>query len=159
MARLRFSFILLSLTVISGICHATEVRCIDSELAEIRGLSPGTKPGEETLKNYLSVESISGEDDGGGYRGKKYIYNDYEVTVVRGKIDSISITSPNIPWVGRIRLGADRSDTERWLAPYRVYNDDKSSQYLVCSNYEDVYAILYYEQERLVRIEVLIDRP
>jgi hypothetical protein len=155
----RCSFILLGLMIISGTCHAADVSCIDSNIAEIRGLIPDTKPSEEMLKNHLSVESVSGENDGGGYQGKRYIFNDYEVTVVRGKIDSISITSPNILWLGRIRLGTGRSEIERWLAPYRVYGDDTSSQYLVCSSYGDVYAILYYEQGRLKRVEFLIDRP
>lgn len=156
---LRISSILLFLITSSSNIYAGEVICLDRDLAKVQGLSPGENANEYILNNHLSEESVSGEDDGGFYKGKKYIFKDYEVTDVRGQIDSIRITSPHIIWAGRIKLGMERAKLENILSPYRVYKGDESSQYLVCSDMGDVYAILYFDRKHLTSIEISIERP
>jgi hypothetical protein len=53
----------------------------------------------------------------------------------------------------------DRGQVENALGYARIYNDDETSQYLVCSDIGDVYAVLNYNFNQLESIEVLVERP
>ena len=142
-----------------GLAYADEIQCINQDIASIQGLEPGLKAIGNLPANFQSVESVSGEDDGGRYSGKKYKYEHFEVITVRGEIDSIRISSPHILWIEKIRIGMDRRQVENTLGYARVYIDDDTSQYLVCSDAGDVYAVLNYKLKQLESIEVLAERP
>jgi hypothetical protein len=142
-----------------GLACAGEIQCINQDIASVQGLKPGLKASGNLPANYKSVETISGEDDGGQYSGKKYKYEHFEVITVRGHIDSIRISSPLILWIEKIRIGMDRGQVENALGYARIYNDDETSQYLVCSDTGDVYAVLNYNINQLESIEVLVERP
>jgi hypothetical protein len=78
---------------------------------------------------------------------------------VRDIIDSIIITSPEQLWAKMIKIGADRSLLEKYIKVTPVVNDKTSSQFLVCSNLGDVYAIFNYNNNKIQTIEIAIDRP
>jgi hypothetical protein len=150
---------LVVLTGVAGLVNAAEVECIDEDLASIYGLKPGQQAKGYLPSNYHSVESLSGEDDGGFYVANKYIYEQFEVNTVRGHVDSIVIASPDLVWAEGIKLGMNRSDVEHALGLARVYTDESLSQYLVCSEAGDVYTLLRFRRNRLESVEVAIDRP
>ena len=156
---LKSVLLFVSLIELNGMIHADNVRCLKEDLASIHGLMPGMKASVGLPLNYLSVDAISGEDDGGYYTGQKYKYDKFEIITVRGYIDSIRITSPLISWAGTITIGMDRDKIDNSLEYARIYMDDTSSQYLVCSKAGDVYAILGFSANNLKSIEILIDRP
>ena len=143
----------------NGAVYADDGSCINQDLASVQGLRPGATKEQDLPKNYLSMEAVSGEDDGGAYIGNKYKYEHYEIITVRTFIDSILITSPLLIWNEKIQIGMDRDKIENMLAYARVYKGKTSSQYLVCSNLGDVYAILDYNRGHLKSIEIAIDRP
>ena len=151
-------FILLLLC--AGAIAEDESRCIRRYLVEIDGLLPGMNEVVlEFQKGYLGKESIGGEDDGGSYTGYKYIFSNYQVITVRGIIDSIHITSPDLLWIHGIHLGTDRDSIDRALKFAEVYRGNNDSQYLVCSDIGDIYAVLQYGKNELASIEVVIERP
>jgi len=48
---------------------------------------------------------------------------------------------------------------EKYIKVTPVVNDKTSSQFLVCSNLGDVYAIFNYNNNKIQTIEIAIDRP
>ncbi len=108
---------------------------------------------------YTSKETTTGEDDGGVYEAQIYHYAKYDITIVRGVIDSIRITSPELLWAQKIKIGTDRKVVEKHIIPTPVVNEADSSQYVVCSSVGDVYAILQYHNNEIKSIEMVIDRP
>jgi hypothetical protein len=137
-----------------------ENACIEPSVAAISGLLPGMS--EASLNNanrYISVETATGEDDGGYYEALIYHYSKYDITVVRGMIDSIRISSPELLWAQKIKIGTDRNIVEKHIQPAPVVNDKAYSQYLVCSGKGDVYATLGYHNNKIKSIEMVIDRP
>jgi len=151
---------LLLLLICAGANAEDEARCIGSDLVEIDGMLPGMNEASlEAQKAFLQKESIGGEDDGGGYTGQHFTFSNYQVITVRGIIDSIHITSPSIIWAHGIHLGTDRDSIDRVLGFAEVFRGDYDSQYLVCSDIGDTYAVLRYEKNELTGIEVVIERP
>ena len=156
---MKFNLLILSLTMHAGMSYANEVQCIRQDLASIQGLIPGLRASNNLLDNYEAVEAVSGEDDGGEYTGQKYKYEHFEVIIVRDFIDSIRISSPLILWAESIKTGMNRDEIEKNLGYAQVYRGNSSSQYLICSNVGDVYAVLDYSMGYLKSIEIVIDRP
>ena len=105
------------------------------------------------------MEITGGEDDGGNYEAQIYHYTNYDITIVRDVIDSIVITSPELLWMQKIKIGADRNFVEKHLILEPVVNDKDSSQIVICSNEGDVYALLRYQNNKIKSIELVIDRP
>jgi len=141
--------------------HAgVENACIKSSVAAIDGLLPGmNKDALGKAGNYISMETSEGEDDGGIYEAQTFRYPEYDISIVRGMIDSISITSPEFLWAQKIKIGTGRSTVENHVTAAPVVDDATSSQYLVCSGEGDVYAIINYRNDKVETIEILIDRP
>lgn len=134
--------------------------CIKSSEAAISGLLPGmNKASLGKVDKYIVMETTTGEDDGGYYEAQIYHYSKYDITIVRDIIDSIIITSPEQLWAKKIKIGADRSLLEKYIKVTPVVNDKTSSQFLVCSNLGDVYAIFNYNNNKIQTIEIAIDRP
>ena len=144
----------------SSINASEEQACIESSIVAISGLLPGMNknslPGSD---KYTSKETTTGEDDGGVYEAQIYHYAKYDITIVRGVIDSIRITSPELLWAQKIKIGTDRKMVEKHIIPTPVVNEADSSQYVVCSSVGDVYAILQYHNNEIKSIEMVIDRP
>lgn len=144
----------------SSINASEEQTCIEPSLVAISGLLPGMSknslPGSD---KYTSKETTTGEDDGGVYEAQIYHYAKYDITIVRGVIDSIRITSPELLWAQKIKIGTDRKVVEKHIIPTPVVNEADSSQYVVCSSVGDVYAILQYHNNEIKSIEMVIDRP
>lgn len=137
-----------------------ENACIEPSVAAISGLLPGMNKASLIKANkYIAVETATGEDDGGYYEAEIYHYSKYNITIVRGIIDSIRITSSDLLWAQKIRIGTDRNIVEKHINPAPVVNDKTSSQYVVCSGAGDVYAILRYDNNKIKTIEMVIDRP
>ena len=126
----------------------------------IDGLIPGMN-GKEILSlgEALSVETMTGEDDGGYYQAQIHHFEKYDITIVRGLIDSILVTSPDLIWAKRITIGTDRQAVEKALVPSPVVNEADSSQYPVCSETGDVYVIFHYYKNEVESIELVVDRP
>lgn len=151
---------LLLLLICVGAYAEEQARCIGSQLVEVDGMLPGQSGALlESQRAFLEKESVGGEDDGGGYIGQKFTFRKYQVVTVRGFIDSIRITSPSLLWAHGIRLSADRASIDRALGFAEVFRGDNDSQYLVCSDIGDTYAVLKYEKNKLTDIEVVIERP
>jgi len=151
-------FILVMFT--SSINAIEEQACIDPLLVAISGLLPGMdKKLLLSVDKYNTKETTTGEDDGGVYEAHIYHYAKYDITVVRGVIDSILITSPDLLWAQKIKIGTDRKTVEKHLILNPVVNEAESSQYVVCSSVGDVYAILQYYKNEIKNIELVIDRP
>ena len=137
-----------------------EQACIAPSLVAISGLLPGMdKNSLLSIDKYTAKETTTGEDDGGVYEAQIYYYAKYDITVVRGVIDSILITSPDLLWAQKIKIGTDRNTAEKHLIRTPVVNEADSSQYVVCSSVGDVYAILQYHKNEIKSIELIIDRP
>lgn len=137
-----------------------ENACIESSLAAVSGLLPGmSRASLNKLNKSLSMETATGEDDGGYYEAQIYHYSKYDITIVRGIIDSILITSPDLLWAQKIKIGTDRNIVEKHIKPAPVFNDKTSSQYVICSGVGDVYVILGYHKNKIKNIEIVIDRP
>lgn len=160
MAR-KFSPVYLLLLLLCAAANAKDdARCVRQHFVEIDGLLPGLH--ETVLKSqkvFLGKESIAGEDDGGSYTGHKFIFSNYQVVTVRGTIDSIHITSPELLWAHGIHLGSDRDSIDGSLSFAEVFRGHNNSQYSVCSDVGDIYAVLQYEESKLESIEVVIERP
>jgi len=134
--------------------------CIESSLAAISGLLPGMdKASLDKASKFIAMETATGEDDGGYYEAELYHYAEYDITVVRGIIDAIAVTSPELLWAPKIKIGTDRSIVEKHIKVAPVVNDRASSHYVVCSSAGDVYAIFTYENNKVKTIETVIDRP
>jgi len=134
--------------------------CIKSSEAAISGLLPGmNKASLGKVGKHIAMETTTEEDDGGYYEAQIYHYSNYDITIVRDIIDSIIITSPEQLWAKKIKIGADRSLLEEHIIVTPVVNDKTSSQFLVCSNSGDVYAIFNYSNNKIQTIEIAIDRP
>lgn len=149
------------LAIFTTLINAIEKQaCIDPSIAAISGLLPGMdKNSLNSINKYTTKETTTGEDDGGAYKEKIYHYSKYDISIVRGVIDSIRITSPDLLWAQKIKFGTDRKIVEKHIIPAPVVNEDNSSQYVVCSNVGDVYAILQYYKNKIVSIKMVIDRP
>lgn len=134
--------------------------CLESSLAAISGLLPGmNKSSLNKTDRHISTKITTGEDDGGNYEAETYHYKNYDITVVRDLIDSILITSLELLWAQNIKIGEDRNVVERYLILEPVVNDEESSQYVICSDVGDVYAILRYQNNKIKSIELVIERP
>jgi len=149
------------LFVFSSIAIANdENACIEPSVAEVTGLLPGmNKASLDKVNKYISIETGSGEDDGGYYEKQIYRYSKYDITIVRDIIDSILITSPEYLWAQKIKIGTDRSIVQKHIKPAPVIEDKISSQYVVCSNVGDVYVLFSYLNNKVKQIAVVIDRP
>jgi hypothetical protein len=158
---LKPSLAFLLLFMFSNTANASdENACIKSSVAAIAGLLPGMdKASLDKVNKYLGMETATGEDDGGYYEAQIYHYSKYDITIVRGIIDSISITSPELLWAQKIKIGTDRNIVEKHIKVVPVVNEITSSQYVVCSSVGDVYAIFNYHNNKIKTIEVSIDRP
>jgi len=144
----------------SSINAIEEQTCIEPSLVTISGLLPGmNKDSLLSIDKYTTKETTIGEDDGGVYEAQIYHYAKYDITIVRGVIDSIRITSPEVLWAQKIKIGTDRKMVEKHIIPTPVVNEEDSSQYVVCSSVGDVYAILQYYKNEIKSIEMVIDRP
>ena len=108
---------------------------------------------------YTSIETTTGEDDGGGYEEKIYHYPSYDISIVRNVIDSIRITSTKVLWAQKIKIGTDRNIVEMHIKTDPVSNTDAISQYVICSDLGDVYIIFHYDQNKVKNMEIIIDRP
>ena len=151
-------FILVMIT--SSVNAIEEQACIDPSLVAISGLLPGMdKKLLLSVDKYTTRGTTTGEDDGGVYEAHIYHYAKYDITVVRGVIDSILITSPDLLWAQKIKIGTDRKTAEKLLILNPVVNEADSSQYVVCSSVGDVYAVLRYYKNKIKSIELVIDRP
>ena len=65
---------------------------------------------KDALKNidkYYSVETVTGEDDSGGYGALIFNYAQYKITIVHDMVGSIRITSPEYLWAKKIKIGSD----------------------------------------------------
>ena len=154
---LAFFLLFVFSNTVNGIDEST---CIESSVAAISGLLPGMSEASLNKDNrYISVEAATGEDDGGYYEAQIFHYSKYDITVVRGMIDSIRITSPELLWARNIRIGTDRNIVEKHIHHAPVVSDKTSSQYLVCSGIGDVYAVLGYHNNKIKSIEIAMDRP
>jgi len=153
------SFILLML--ITSSINAVEAQtCIEPSIVAISGLLPGmNKNSLPDIDKYTSKETTTGVDDGGVYEAQIYHYAKYDITIVRGVIDSIRITSTELLWAQKIKIGTDRKMVEKHIISTPVVDEEDSSQYLVCSSVGDVYAILQYHNNEIKSIEMVIDRP
>ena len=93
-------FLIVALFLISSPLYAAQSHsCLPVQEVLINGLFP-TQP-SEILKNLpkpINTTIGYGEDDGGTYKGTTYEYSNYKLEVVRGIIDSITITSPKQEW-------------------------------------------------------------
>jgi len=137
-----------------------ENTCIKSSEAAISGLLPGmNKASLGKVGKHITMETTTEEDDGGYYEAQIYHYSKYDITIVRDIIDSIIIISPEQLWAKKIKIGADRSLLEEHIKVTPVVNDKTSSQFLVCTNTGDVYAIFNYKNDKIQTIEIAIDRP
>lgn len=158
---LKLPLVFLLLLIFSNTAKSSDDNtCIKSSEAAISGLLPGmNKAAIGKIDRYIAMESTTGEDDGGYYEAQIYHYSKYDITIVRGIIDSIVITSPEQLWAKKIKIGADRSLLEKHIKVTQIVNDKTSSQFLVCSNLGDVYAIINYHNSKIQTIEITIDRP
>lgn len=158
---LKSSIAFLFLFMFNNTANASdENACIKSSVAAISGLLPGmNKASLDKVNNYISIETAKGEDDGGYYEAQIYHYSKYDITIVRGIIDSIFITSPELLWAQKIKIGTDRNIVEKHIKIAPVVNDKTSSQYSVCSSIGDVYAIFHYHNNKIKTIEISLDRP
>lgn len=148
------------LLICTGANVQADARCIGADLVETDGMLPGMNAAAlESQKAFLKKELISGEDDGGSYTGQKFTFSNYQITTVRGTTDSIRITSPALSWAYGIRLGTDRDSIDRALGFAEVFRGDDNSQYSVCPDIGDTYAVLQYEKDELTSIEVVTERP
>ena len=147
-------------TATSSIYASEKLNCIDPAIVAVSGLLPGMEiKSLNSIDNYLSKETVTEEDDGGYYEAHTFRYEKYDITIVRGMIDSIRITSPDFLWVDNIKIGADRNLVEKQITSTPVVDDKDSSQYVVCSNVGDVYTIFRYDDNRVKSIELIMDRP
>lgn len=134
--------------------------CIDATEAAVAGLLPGMNAQSiQRLGSYISLETTTGEDDGGGYEEKIYHYSEYDISIVRNYIDSIRITSPKFMWGQKITIGTDRILVRNHVKTVPVKNTDTESQYKICSDVGDIYMILRYTNNKVSNIEMMIDRP
>jgi len=141
---------LLLLLLCAGANAENEARCIRRNLVEVNGLLPGMDEVVlESRNGYLGQEPIRGEDDGGNYTGYKYSFSSYQVVTARGTIDSIYIASTDVLWAHGIRVGSDRDSIDRAPGFAEAFRGDSDSQYLVCSDIGDTYAVLRYENNVL----------
>lgn len=146
--------------LVSTVNAAEEQTCIEPSFASVSGLIPGMdKDSLNSIDKYYSVETASGEDDSGYYQALIYHYAQYEITIVHDMLDSIRITSPGFLWAQKINIGSDRTMVEKHIATSPVADDVNSSQYLVCSDAGDVYAIFRYQDNKVKSIDLVIDRP
>lgn len=84
---------------------------------------------------------------------QKYItIQKYNITIVRDIINSIRITSPDLLWAQKIKIGTDRKIVGKHINTAPVVNDKTSSQYVVCSGAGNVYAILRYDDNKIKNI-------
>lgn len=143
-----------------SISAGEKINCIDPAIAAVSGFIPGMEiKSKNSLNNYLSEETVTEEDDGGYYEAHTFHYEKYDITIVRGMIDSIRITSPDFLWADNIKIGADRNFVEKHVIAAPVVNDKDSAQYVVCTDEGDVYTIFRYEDNKVKSIELIMDRP
>lgn len=147
-------------TVTNSIYASENPGCIDPAIVAVSGLVPGMEiKSLDSIDNYLSKETVTEEDDGGYYEAHTFRYEKYEITIVRGMVDSIRITSPDFLWIDNIKIGVDRNLVKKQITSTPVVDDKDSSQYLVCTNEGDVYTIFRYDDNRVKSIELIMDRP
>lgn len=157
--KLLFAVLLLFLFS-NSVIASDEVACMEPTAAAISGLLPGMgKASLGKIGKYISMETASGEDDGGDYEAQIYHYSKYDIAVVRGIIDSITITSPEFLWANKIKLGMDRNKVAKKMKIAPVADDITSSHYVICSSAGDVYATFRYRDNKVTTIEIIIDRP
>jgi len=147
-------------TISNAIMAIEKQTCIAPSTAAVSEILPGMN--ESILnrtENYITVTTTIEEDDGGDYEARKYHYAQYDITTVRGIIDSIRITSPDILWAKKIKIGTERKLVENHIISLPVSNEKNGSQYVVCSNVGDVYAIFQYYKNKVKSIKIVIDRP
>jgi len=138
----------------------SENTCMEASLVAISGLLPGmNKSSLNKINKHISLEITTGEDDGGNYEALIYHYINHDITIVRDLIDSIRITSPELLWAQKIKIGADRNIADKYLIIEPVANDKDSSQYVICSDVGDVYTILRYQSSKIRSIELVKERP
>lgn len=134
--------------------------CLDPSRAAVSGLVPGMDgTAINQVEHTLSVETNDGEDDSGTYTAYTYHFAFYDIDVVHGMIDVIEITSPEFIWAGKIQIGSERKQVMQQIGVKPVADDEDSSQYVICSDAGDVYAILGYKNNRVTDIRLVLDRP
>lgn len=153
-------FFILLFAFNSAVISGDKSTCLDPSVASISGMLPGmSKDSLAKHGNLITIDTVTGVDDGGYYEEWIYRYPDYDISIVRDSIDSIRIKSLDILWANKLRIGADRGAVEKNLMVAAVVNDKTSSQYVVCSDQGDIYAILRYRDNKIENIEILMDRP
>jgi len=134
--------------------------CIPSKEASINGYLPGVQArGSIDFHSPVRVSTTTGEDDGGTYSSLNLDFEGYQVSIVRGVIDSVTIRSPKIQWAKGISIGTKKMIVEQKLGYANVSDTKKESNYLVCSSAGDVYAIARFADDVLIEIELMLDRP
>lgn len=145
---------------INAFQSATAAACLPASEAAIDGLVPGQD--QRVLIDRptpTATKQLQGEDDGGAYTATLLRYERYQVIIVRELVDSVRTRSPAITWGNGIIVGNARSQIDGQIGYARVFDSEEESQYLVCSEVGDVYAILRFESGKLTEIEVVLDRP
>lgn len=134
--------------------------CIPTEEAAIDGYFPGQNKRDvsERTKPHEIILS-QGEDDGGVYSETLMKFNFYQVSIVRERVDSVTIRSPKMIWAKKLKIGDARSRVDGVIGYAKMPDANGQAQYLVCSEVGDVYAVLRFSYDKLVNIEVAIDRP
>jgi len=156
-----FCITVLSLTCGTNVLGSSEAYpCIPAHEVAIEGLFPGQS--ERVLEERpkpQEVKKSKGEDDGGEYTATTMKYARCQVVIVRETVDSVSTSSPAVIWVQHIKVGDLRSEIDRRIGYAKVADSKDETQYLVCSEADDVYAILNFSSDKLSAIEVVVDRP
>jgi hypothetical protein len=156
-----YQFLIVALLLISSPSRAAESHaCLPIQEVLINGLFP-TQPSEKLKKLPKPLKKTYGfgEDDGGTYKGTTFEYSNYKLEVVRGLIDSITITSPEQEWYKGITVGMSRNKIKQLIGSSPVAEGKNQDQYITCESTADVYAILDYENNQLKTITLIMDRP
>jgi hypothetical protein len=151
----------LILFIINALSVAADVpSCLDPSLAAVSGLVPGMDgTAIHQVEDLLSVETSDGEDDSGTYTAYTYHFAHYDIDVVYGMIDVIDITRPEFKWTGKIQIGSERKQVIQQMGINPIVDDEDASQYVICSDAGYVYAILGYKDNRVTKIQLVLDRP
>jgi len=153
--------LLIAALLLTSPLHANEQQsCLPTKEIKINGLFPNqTILKLDDLPTPLQITYGSGEDDGGTYKVTTLEYPKYNLDIVRGVIDSITLISPGENWYKGIRIGMARNKVRNLLGSSLVAEGSNSDQYITCESDVDIYAILHFEKHKLTKITLIAERP